>query len=106
LLNPDAYSVNHNLNRPGAERPFDAKYAVTLGGDAVPPLLSALPRLVAEDRCIVVRGLLRRWDQAQVDWRTWNWSRARARSLVRNQAGGLKETLASCPAPKAQRNDH
>jgi hypothetical protein len=106
LLNPDAYIVNHNLNRPGAERPFDAKYAVTLGGDAVPPLLSALPRLVAEDRCIVVRGLLRRWDRAQVDWRTWNWSRARARSLVRNQAGGLKETLASCPAPKAQRNDH
>jgi hypothetical protein len=107
LLNPDAYIVNHNLNRPGADRPFDAKYAVTLGGDAVPPLLSALPRLPAEDRCVVVRGLLRRWDQGEVEWRTWNWSRARARALVRNRAGALKETLASCPAPpKAQRNDH
>src|SRR5213078_3759872 len=81
LVNPDAYIVNHNLNRPGAERPFDAKYAVTLGGDAVPPLLSALPRLRAEDRCIVIRGLLRRWDRTDVDWRTWNWSRAGARAL-------------------------
>ena len=106
LVNPDAYIVNHNLNRPAEERPFDAKYAVTLGGDAVPPLLSALPRFSAEDRCIVIRGLLRKWDQADVDWRTWNWSRARARSLVRNQAGALKTELASCPAPKESRNDH
>ena len=106
VMNPDAFIVNTNLNRPHAERPFDAKYAVTLGGDAVPPLLSALPRLNAEDRCIVVRGLLRRWDQAEVDWRTWNWSRARARPLVRGQADALKAELASCPAPKDQRNDH
>jgi len=106
LVNPDAYIVNHNLNRPAEERPFDAHYAVTLGGDAVPPLLSALPRLGVEDRCIVIRGLLRKWDQAEVDWRTWNWSRARARSLVRNQSGSLKAALASCPAPKETRNDH
>ncbi|HWC75089.1 MAG TPA: DUF4173 domain-containing protein [Gemmatimonadales bacterium] len=106
LVNPDAYIVNHNLNRPGAERPFDAKYAVSLGADAVPPLLTALPRLAAEDRCIVIRGLFRKWDQSEVDWRTWNWSRARARSLVRNQAGALKTELASCPAPREGRNDH
>src|SRR5436190_4617083 len=106
LVNPDAYIVNHNLNRPGAERPFDAKYAVTLGGDAVPPLLSALPRLRAEDRCIVIRGLLRRWDRTDVDWRTGNWSRAGARALVRNRAGSLKAELASCPAPKEGRTGH
>src|SRR5262249_21393896 len=106
LVNPDAYIVDHNLNRPGAERPFDAKYAVTPGGDALPPRLSALPRLGAEDRCIVMRGLLGRWDQAETDWRTWNWSRARARSLVRNQARTLKAELASCPAPRESRNDH
>ena len=106
LMNPDAFIVNTNLNRPHTERPFDAKYAVTLGGDAVPPLLAALPRLGAEDRCIVVRGLLRRWDQVEVDWRTWNWSRARARSLVRGQAGALKTSLASCPSPQETRNDH
>ena len=104
LLNPDAFIVKTNLNRPAAERPFDAKYALTLGGDAVPPLLTALPQLNQQDRCVVVHGLLKRWDKADVDWRTWNWSRARARSLVRDQAGALR---ASCPASvKEQSNDH
>ncbi len=94
LLNPDAFIVKTNLNRPAAERPFDAHYALTLGGDAVPPLLAALPQLGTEDRCVVVHGLLARWDKEDADWRTWNWSRARARTLVRNQADALK---ASCP---------
>ena len=104
VLNPDAFIVNMNLNRPAAERPFDAKYALTLGGDAVPPLLTALPQLNQQDRCLVVHGLLKRWDQADVDWRTWNWSRARARSLVRHQASALR---ASCPANvQEQPHDH
>jgi len=98
LLNPDAFIINHNLNRPAAERPFDAKYALTLGGDAVPALLTALPRLNQQDRCVVVHGLLKRWDKAEVDWRTWNWSRARPRSLVRDRASALR---ASCPPPIA-----
>jgi Domain of unknown function (DUF4173) len=95
VLNPDAFILKTNLNRPAAERPFDAKYALTLGGDAVPLLLTALPQLNEQDRCVVVHGLLARWDKADVDWRTWNWSRTRARSLVRSQTDGLK---ASCPA--------
>ncbi|HKC38212.1 MAG TPA: DUF4153 domain-containing protein [Gemmatimonadales bacterium] len=104
LLNPDAFIVKTNLHRPAAERPFDAKYALTLGGDAVPALLDAVAQLTAEDRCVVVHGLLARWDTVDVDWRTWNWSRARARSLVRSQADALK---ASCPAkPQEQHNDH
>src|SRR2546425_9983883 len=103
LLNPDAFIVKTNLNRPAAERPFDAKYALTLGGDAVPALLDAMPRLSAEDRCVVVHGLLARWDKEEIDWRTWNWSRARARSLVRNQDA----LRISCPTkPKEQPNDH
>ena len=106
VLNPDALIVRTNLNRPAAERPFDGKYALTLGGDAVPQLLTALPQLNEQDRCIVIRGLLKRWNNDEVDWRTWNWSRARARSLVRNQAGALKAELASCPAPQETRNDH
>ena len=104
LLNPDAFIMKTNLNRPAAERPFDAKYALTLGGDAVPALLDAIPQLNPEDRCVVVHGLVARWDKADVDWRTWNWSRARARSLVRNRADAL---TASCPiTPQEQRNDH
>jgi len=104
LLNPDAFILKTNLNRPAAERPFDAKYALTLGGDAVPSLLTALPQLNEQDRCLVVHSLLKRWDKEDVDWRTWNWSRARARSLVRSQAAALR---ASCPTQvKEQRNDH
>src|SRR5712664_846026 len=94
LLNPDAFIVETNLNRPAAERPFDAHYALTLGGDAVPPLLAALPQLGSEDRCVIAHGLLARWNRQDADWRTWNWSRARARTLVRTQADALK---ASCP---------
>jgi hypothetical protein len=90
VLNPDAFIVRTNLNRPVAERPFDAQYAGTLGADAVPALLDALPRLDARGRCAVVTELERRWKD-QGDWRTWNWSRARARRLVRHQAEALRE---------------
>ena len=103
VLNPDAFILKTNLNRQGAEQPFDAKYAVSLGGDAVPPLLAALPHLGDQDRCTIARGLLARWDR-DADWRTWNWSRARARALVRNQAATLK---AICqPDGKESHDDH
>jgi hypothetical protein len=105
ILNPDAFIVRTNLNRPAEERPFDAEHAVTLGSDAVPALLEALPKLNPTDRCIVVPALLNRWggDEAP-DWRTWNWSRARARKLVRSRTTDL---LSACPtATKETRNDH
>lgn len=104
VLNPDAFIVRTNLNRPVAERPFDAKYATTLGADAVPALLDALPRLNADDRCLIGSRLLDRWvdgELGQADWRTWNWSRARARGLLRNQASELR---ASCPDRPPQAN--
>lgn len=105
LLNPDAFIARTNLGRPATERPFDAKYAVSLSADAVPVLIDALPRLTAVDRCIVVQGLLRRWSGAvEPDWRTWNWSRARARSVVRSQANALKTSCKN--QPKEQHNDH
>ena len=97
VLNPDAFIVKSNLNRPVAERPFDARYAASLGADAVPALLDALPRLSTEDRCVVVTRLLDRWvdgEHAAADWRSWSWSRARARKLLRDRAVDLR---ASCP---------
>jgi hypothetical protein len=101
VLNPDALIVRTNLNRPNAERPFDATYAVSLGADAVPILMRALPTLGAADRCVVITGLLERWD-AEPDWRTWNWSRSRAHHLVREQATPLRE---SCPVtPKGEQS--
>jgi hypothetical protein len=106
VLNPDAFVLKWNLNRPVAERPFDAKYAASLSADAVPALIDALPNLSTADRCIVVSALLDQWSTEpsaewlkvhgpqQHDWRNWNWSRARARNLVQERAGALR---ASCP---------
>jgi len=95
ILNPDAFIVRTNLNRPAAERPFDAKYALSLGADAVPFLLDALPRLGADDQCAVARKLLSRWKNDS-DWRTWNWSRSRARRMIRDRAAELRAV--PCPA--------
>lgn len=100
VLNPDAFIVRTNLNRPAAERPFDAQYALALGADAVPRLLEALPRLDEQSRCVVATRLLAKWDSAsQPDWRTWNWSRSRARRLVAERADALRAvTCAPTPA--------
>jgi hypothetical protein len=97
VLNPDAFIVRTNLNRPVDERPFDARYASTLGADAVPALLEALPRFNTDDRCIIVTRLLDRWvdgngELARADWRSWNWSRARARSLLSDRATELRSS--------------
>lgn len=97
VLNPDAFIVRTNLNRPVDERPFDARYAATLGADAVPALLEALPRLNSDDRCIIVTRWLDRWvdgnsEHARADWRSWNWSRARTRNLLRARAPELRES--------------
>ena len=90
LLNPDAFIVRTNLARPAATRPFDAEYAATLGADAVPVLLDALPRLGPADQCTVASSLLKRWHGKPSDWRTWNWSRSRAIRLVADHAESLR----------------
>jgi hypothetical protein len=96
MLNPDAFIVRTNLHRPAAERPFDAKYALSLGADAVPPLLEALPSLDAASHCAVAARLLHHWSPASgSDWRTWNWSRSRARRLVAERADALRAL--KCP---------
>ena len=90
VMNPDAFIARHNLNRPTAERPFDAQYAGTLSADAVPVLLEALPRLDEAQRCVLVEQLLAKWGTDDADWRTWNWSRSRARKLVAQRATEMR----------------
>lgn len=103
VMNPDAFIVRTNLNRPAAERPFDAKYALSLGADAAPILLDALPRLDPQSRCDVATKLLARWGSAaQSDWRSWNWSRTRARRLVREQTDALRALQCPEPAPSSE----
>jgi hypothetical protein len=95
MLNPDAFAIRWNLARPGRERPFDAKYAATLGADAAPLLAAAIPRLPAADRCVIV-ARLREWNRGEPDWRTWNLARARAQRIAREQAAAFD---ALCPEP-------
>ena len=95
ILNPDSFIVRSNLARPSEERPFDAKYATTLGADAVPALLAGLTQLPSADRCAAATALVKRWGNAESDWRTWNWSRSRARRLVAENRDALHAWCAS-----------
>ena len=92
VANPDALIARVNLDRTGRDEHFDDAYLTyRLSADAVPLLLDRLPRLDAPRRCRVAGGLLGRWAGAsQEDWRSWNWSRARARALVRARADELR----------------
>ncbi len=100
VLNPDAFIVRRNLAHPGTARSFDAAYAASLSGDAVPVLLDALPRLSPRDRCDVATALRNRWGEAaRADWRSWNWGRARARRLVAEHRPALASD--ACPTRPA-----
>jgi hypothetical protein len=89
-LNPDALIVRVNAERASAGRGFDINYAASLSADAVPALKASLPRLNEQDRRAVM-DRLQRWPLSEssepAGWRSWNWSRARARSAVRANEG-------------------
>ena len=95
-LNPDAFIARANLARAKAGRSFDARYATRLSADAVPGIVAALPDLNPQDRCTAAAEILRRWPPSQKsDWRAWNWSRARAAQVVRENEASLKAM--QCP---------
>lgn len=99
LVNPDAFIVRTNLARPAAGRPFDGRYAASLGADAVPLLLDALPRLAPPEQCRVAHGLVvRRTALEHDDWRTWNFARTTARRLLHEQGERLRTV--ACPASR------
>jgi len=97
VANPDKRIARANLARVGlpTSGSFDAAYLGSLGADAVPILVDALPRLPRKEQCTLARELGRRWGaESPGDWRTWNVPRSRARTLV---AGGVAPWLAGCP---------
>lgn len=91
LVNVDGLIVRANVARAARGASFDVPYHTRqLSADAVPALLAQLPRLGEVARYDVARGLLDRWTgPRRGDWRSWNWSVARARALVRREAGRL-----------------
>jgi hypothetical protein len=101
LVNPDAYIVRANAAHARAGRPFDAQYAVSLSADAVPAIMSVLPTLRDDERCLVERALSHGWTSAAVydeDWRAWNLARWRARRAVAAHRRALGESSCSSPA--------
>lgn len=90
VINPDALIVRLNVAHAQTGRAFDADYAASLSADAVPALLATLPALSRYQRCVVASNLLDRQSSLEnMDWRTWNRSRARARSSLQESREAL-----------------
>lgn len=111
VLNPDALVARANLARGTAGQSgasgADLPYVARLGGDAIPPLVSALTAgrfaadsAAAPDRCAAARIVLDRWTGDRVTrmaggWTQWNAARSRATQVVRAYEDGLRRL--ACP---------
>jgi len=77
IVNPDAVIARVNIDRHiDAGRPLDEHYLANLSEDATPTILARLERLPTPQARFLARSVARGDD----GWRTWNWSRARARA--------------------------
>jgi hypothetical protein len=78
--------LNPSLVPPDGRQGLDVWYALTLGDDAVPALVAALPALSAEDRAWVMSDLEDRWQELRrpdaTAWQGWNLARERARAAL------------------------
>lgn len=116
VLNPDAMVARANLARGDAERTgvagADLQYVASLGGDAVPALVSALTApdaavdtAASGDRCAAAAILLDRWTgerRARMarHWTQWNIDRDRATQVVRSHEAELQQL--ACPRSPAE----
>jgi hypothetical protein len=94
IINPDDLIVRVNTTR-DTTRALDVDYLNSLSADAAPALLEALPRMSLDDRCRIGRHLLAQlsvW--YNTDWRTFNYSRWRAASLLLADRGALTQGCA------------
>jgi hypothetical protein len=83
ILNPDDLIVRVNAGRVDAAHGFDASYVVGLSADAVPVLITTLPRMKDADRCATAAEIIQHWAPPQnFDPLTWNWDRSQAWQAV------------------------
>jgi hypothetical protein len=83
VVNPNDLIVRTNTTlAEEISRGLDVGYATSLGADAVPALIDALPRMKTQERRHVASTLLERAAGEDTDWRTWSWSRWYARRAV------------------------
>jgi len=99
-VNPDAYIVRANVSRLAQGKTFDASYAAGLSEDAIPELVSALPKLPLDKQTVVADILEQRMPSSiGRDWRSWTWSHSRARSSLRRNEAALRAERETPPAP-------
>jgi hypothetical protein len=119
LLNPDALVARTNLARGETARAgtagADPRYLASLGGDAVPVLVSALLSTppggdadAAGARCAAAASVLDRWTgergaQKTGSWTQWNLARNRAVTAVRANEGALQGIACAKVAGGAKR---
>jgi hypothetical protein len=90
VINPDALIARIDLTRGSEGKPVDSVYLATLSADATPELIAGLPLVPARDGALISRELIRRnAGKDAPDWRTWNFSRARASDRVQKQMDTL-----------------
>jgi Domain of unknown function (DUF4173) len=83
FVNPDDLIVRVNLQRSKEGKAFDAAYTASLSADSIPALSAGVSVNTAADRNVIVQRLQFASEQYQrTDWRSWNWSRARAKAAV------------------------
>lgn len=100
ITNPDRLIVSTNVERANAGRLFDADYAGSLSADAVPGIIALLPKLDQQQRCALAARLLQHLNEETVtDWRHWNWSRAEAKRVLRENEHSLRSM--ACPQIQA-----
>jgi uncharacterized protein DUF4153 len=97
--NPNSLIAQVNTARARAGERFDARYVASLGADAIPALVAALPDLTPAGRCVIRNGLLKSWTGSDPsDWRSWNASREAARKTIRDNLSMLMNL--PCPDSK------
>ena len=90
FFNPSQRIVQTNLSRESPLNTEDAVLLVNLGADGVPLLLTGLSNLPGHVQVVLKYALLNKW-QSQTSWSGWNWSRARAHTLIETNKALLTE---------------
>jgi len=87
VINPDASIARINLDRYVAQDKLDRIYLQELSTDAVPVIMRYQAQLSPGDSGHLLKQIIERRMTDKADWRSWNYSRARARQMYRHTWG-------------------
>jgi hypothetical protein len=95
VVNPDDLIVRTNAARHDAPTRFDGTYTLRLSNDATPALIDVLDEVPQQQRALIARRVLDRWERAEhQDWRSWNYGRWRAWTVTAANEERLRQVAA------------